>query len=377
MLAYDQTRLHIAATQHEMTNDLTDPLAYPDAHRLPLPAATVTAELTGVAPGSSVFEFDELESLWTALWSGACDIPYEAVPASDVDGVGAPAATPTRRIVGQTRTLYRKDDLTALLPLGVLETHAIVGESYRSALTSGLLTDVFATRLTAAMLTGAGYVQVPGDTGWWMPSGRVFFSAGDTDTPATELAAAQAHFYVPCRAIDPVLTAGGDAAITRIGYDAYDLLPAVMTDAVSNVTSVINDYRVLTPAQLTDPNGNRAMVSLDVLGLVVGTAVMGKTTEALGDTLEALAGAYPAFVADLDDATMIAHLTSPLSNPGDILDNATTRIIYDIGAYYRDGSPPAVYTLSGDARGRPRRGSVDALPACICILRWLRPSDSA
>ena len=45
-----------------------------------------------------------------------------------------------------------------------------------------------------------------------------------------------------------------------------------------------NDYRVLAPVLITDPNGNRAAVSFDALGMVAGTAVMGKTTENLGDS---------------------------------------------------------------------------------------------
>jgi hypothetical protein len=44
---------------------------------------------------------------------------------------------------------------------------------------------------------------------------------------------------------------------------------------------------VLQPAEVTDPNGNRAAVAFDVLGLVAGTAVMGKTSESLGDSLPA------------------------------------------------------------------------------------------
>ena len=36
------------------------------------------------------------------------------------------------------------------------------------------------------------------------------------------------------------------------------------------------DYRVLQPYWVTDPNGNRTRVAFDALGMVVGTAVMGK-----------------------------------------------------------------------------------------------------
>ena len=46
------------------------------------------------------------------------------------------------------RTLYRRDDLTGLLPLGKLEPLAITGESYKLAFTSSMLATAF-TRPTA------------------------------------------------------------------------------------------------------------------------------------------------------------------------------------------------------------------------------------
>jgi RHS repeat-associated protein len=141
-----------------------------------------------------------------------------------------------------------------------------------------------------------------------------------------ELAEARAHFYLPRRAVTPF---GG---ISRVSY-AYDLLAASAVDAVGNTLTVTNDFRVLQPAQITDANGNRGAVAFDALGLVVGTAVMGKTSESLGDSL---AG----FIADLDDATVQAQLADPLANPGAVLGSATTRLIYDLFAYDRTRNVP-------------------------------------
>ena len=45
---------------------------------------------------------------------------------------------------------------------------------------------------------------------------------------------------------------------------------------------------LLQPLRITDPNGNRAEVAFDTLGLVVGTAVMGKATEVQGDSLDGI-----------------------------------------------------------------------------------------
>jgi len=48
-----------------------------------------------------------------------------------------------RRAIEWVRTLYRKDDLTGLLPLGQLASLGLPGESYKLAFTPGLLTQIF------------------------------------------------------------------------------------------------------------------------------------------------------------------------------------------------------------------------------------------
>ena len=189
--------------------------------------------------------------------------------------------------------------------------------------------------LPTATLTEGGYVQLPGAPEWWIPSGRIYYSPGDTDTPAQELAAAQAHFFLPRRAIDPF---GG---ITQVDYDAYDLLAVAATDPVLNITRARNDYRVLQPMLVTDPNGNRGAVRFDALGLVVGTAVMGKTTETLGDSF----AGFAAGSRRRNDRTQ--HLADPLTSPGAILGTATTRIVYDLAAYYRSRDAAAALASGG------------------------------
>lgn len=343
-LAYDQTRLHVVGTQNRFTGALVDPAVFPDAHRTPLPSETITAEVTGVSPAANepgitnVFSFAEMDAIWQTVWDSAHDIPYEEIPSSDVDGSGMPAATPTRRVVEHTRTLYRRDDLTGLLPLDDLQPNALPGESYRLALTPSLVARVFAGLVADPTLVEGGYVQLAGHAGWWIPSGRTFYSAGAGDTFAEELAEARAHFYLPRRAVD----AFGGA--TRIVYDDYDLIAVDTTDPVGNTTAAVNDYRVLQPRLVTDWNGNRTEVAFDALAMVAGTAVMGKTTESLGDSL---AGFDP----DPTDATMEAAFVDPLAAPGVLLAAASTRTLTDLWAYHRTRTAaapdaPAVYTLS-------------------------------
>jgi RHS repeat-associated protein len=350
MLAYDQQRLHVSATQHRFTT--TDSTHWPDAYRTPLSSETITAELTGIAPApgpartTSLFRFEDFEGgggapgIWQTAWTGNADVPFEQIPASDVDGSSALPGTVTRRIVEQSRTVYRADDLTSLLALDELEPLAIQGETYHRALTPSLVRRVLGGRVSDATLAEAGYVQLAGSSDWWIPSGRVFLSPGDTDTPAQELAAAQAHFYLARRAVDPL---GG---ITRVEYDAYDLLVITHTDPVANVTGLANDYRILQPSLVTDPNGNRTQAVFDALGGVAGTAVMGKTAESLGEPL-----LDAGFEADPDEATVAAHLANPTADPTSLLGSATARFLYDLSAYHRtradaQPSPVVAYALT-------------------------------
>ena len=125
-----------------------------------------------------------------------------------------------------------------------------------------------------------------------MPSGRVFYSPGANDDPAAELDYARRHFFLPHRFTDPF----GNP--TAISYDRYDLLVRQTRDPLGNLVTAGerdaadrghrhgNDYRVLAPHLVSDPNRNRAAVAFDALGRVCGTAVMGKPEEQLGDTLD-------------------------------------------------------------------------------------------
>ena len=152
MLAYDQTRLHVRGTERSYTNAVHDLATWPDAYRVPIVSAVDEAEITGVAPSvkgtgiTSVFTFDEIDGMggvWPTVWTGTHDVPYEQIPASDVDGTGMPTTAPTRRFVAQQRVCYRSDDLTVLLPLGQLEPLALPGQSNQATLTPGLLSAIF------------------------------------------------------------------------------------------------------------------------------------------------------------------------------------------------------------------------------------------
>jgi RHS repeat-associated protein len=371
-LAYDQGRLHLRATANGYTAAIDDIALSPDSYLAPRPSSQEVAEITGVEPSdkgfgtASLFAFEELDAtggtpgLWQKAWSGAYDLPYEAIPAADIDGSGPAAATASlaRRFIAHTRIQYRSDDLTTLLPVGQSQSMAIVGQTFKAAFTPGLASQVFGTRAPAALFNEGGYVQLSGESGWWVPSARSYFSPGDNDTPALELAYAQAHFYQPARSVDPF------GAIARVAYDVDDLLAVRMTDPVNNTTICTNDYRMLAPVLVVDPNGNQSAVVFDTLGMVTATAVMGKTTENLGDALTG-------FSVDLDDATLGAFFANPLADPAALIGSATTRVIADPAAYQRtqagpSPSPPAVAVISRESHSKdPARPRDDgAVLAC-------------
>ena len=160
---------------------------------------------------------------------------------------------------------YRRDDLSGALPPGVLEPLALPYRSYRQAFTDSLVTDLYGGQVDARMLRAAGFLRE--GTTWRLPSGRVFYSPGDDDDPAVELDYARRHFFRPQRFTDPF----GHAS--TISYDRYDLLVRQARDPLGNLVTVGerdtagqltvdgNDYRVLAPRLVSDPNRNRAAVA--------------------------------------------------------------------------------------------------------------------
>ncbi|MGH9871286.1 MAG: SpvB/TcaC N-terminal domain-containing protein [Pyrinomonadaceae bacterium] len=320
-------------------NDFTNHVDTADNYRTPLPSEARTYELTGLlqSPGSTRFTLSEFLTAGAA----AVSIGYEQTPTITLL---------QKRLIEHVRTLYRRNDLTAPAPLGQLESLALPFENYKLAFTPGLISRVYGTRVANTMLADeGGYVHTEGDANWWIPSGQVFYSLGTGDNAAVELANAQAHFFLPLRYRDPFHTnlVSTEAFVT---YDDYDLLTRETRDAVGNRVTVgernVNptqplvrqghDYRVLQPALMMEPNRNRSVVAFDALGMVVGTAVMGKPEDAPvpGDRLAAT------FRTDLTQTEIdqfVANPKGPLAST--LLDNATSRIIYDLTCYWREPNP--------------------------------------
>ncbi|GIF45860.1 RHS repeat-associated protein [Asanoa ferruginea] len=332
-----QTRSHVVVTD----NRYTEAVDLPDAYRAPLPCEARQYELVGVAkPATTLFRFADL----AAAADGAQDLPFEAVGADGT--VTPPGPGPHRRLIGHDRVRYRADDLSGPLPLGHSGALALPYDRYRLVLTPGLVDACFRDAAGQPLLADPGAVldeggYLPGTDiaptdppgHWWAAEGRLFYSPNPGDNAATELARARAHFFVPVRFADPF----GNPTVVR--YDADDLLLLESRDPVGNVVTADNDYRVLRAALVTDPNGNRTATAYDLLGMVAGTAVLGKPGELSGDSLDG-------FEPDPDDAAVLAHLADPLAEPHPLLRDATSRFVYDLFAYVRDSAPAAVATIS-------------------------------
>ncbi len=318
-----QTALSILAVENEYTN----PIEEDDDFRSPLLCEAKGYQITGASPTDGVrFAFEEASQ----MIGDASEISYEASPDGSLQ----------KRLISATRTIYRSNDLSGALPLGELQSLALPYASYALAFTPGLVEIVYEGKNVDALFSAeGGYVDLDADSHWWLPSGCLYFSSDSDASADEELAEAQAHFFQPRRFEDPL------GATSTVDYDSHDLLPTQTTDAIGNTTSATNDYRVLQPASITDANGNRASVAFDTLGFVAGTAVMGKESETLGDSLTA-------FVADLNSATVSDYLSNPLSDPHAILKDATTRLVYDLFAYYRtrDGDSPQPAVVSTISR---------------------------
>ena len=336
----EQAQILITHTENRVTNAVDAA----DDHRTPLPCESRMHELTGLRllPGRDRFTFDEvLEAA-----SRAVALDYEKRP------------TPGRRekrLIEHVRTYYRRNDLSQSLPRGVLQSLALPFATYKLAFTPGLVAQVYAGRVTDAMLANEGrYVHTEGDANWWIPSGQTFYSGDPGETPVQELAYARQHFFLPHRYRDPFHT---DAASTDslVTYDAYDLLVEETRDALDNRVTAgerdvdptrplvrrAEDYRVLQAGLVMDANRNRSAVAFDALGMVAGTAVMGKPAPATveGDSLDG-------FAPDLTQAETDQFLAEPKGpRSATLLADATTRMVYDLTAYWREpypGEKPAV-----------------------------------
>ena len=193
-----QENLLITYTENDVTNAIDDLVLNPDDHRTPLPCETRTYELTGLAPSATAtrFTFDDFAANDFALLDGLKEIQYEDL---------ADPALEEKRLIGHTRTLYRNKDFTGLLALGVFDSMALPGESYKKAITPALAQKLFINSrkssqadLDVALADAGKYVHSMGNAHWWLPSGRTFYSPDRDNDAATSSLTPKSNAFCRC-----------------------------------------------------------------------------------------------------------------------------------------------------------------------------------
>jgi RHS repeat-associated protein len=311
--------------------DVSNVIIDSDNYLLPKQSEARSYQLYGfkIQGGVSRFQWDDFAKDDFAPMLNLPEIPYETTGTEQIK---------QRRLIARNRVLYRSDDLSRLLPVGQLESMGLLGESYKLALTPGLVLSTYGRTKsdgsTEILIPNpiqifggkggdqGGYVDLDSNGNWWIPSGRSYFHPDPASTLQQELTNARSHFLRTRRHVD----AFGRTIL--VDYDNYDLLLARTVDAVANVVQARNDYRVLQPDLITDPNGNRSQCSFDEFGKVVGTAVMGKVAENLGDSLDQ----FRPLISPNEVDEFFINPKGPIA--ATLLGNATTRIIYNISRYW-------------------------------------------
>lgn len=251
----EQHKLSITFTQNSYNADIVR--RSPDVYRLRVPYEQQAYEITGIVPVGELFRLDEISSRIATT----AEIDYLTV---------ADGTTPQRRLLAHSRSIFLDNALNPM-PFGQWDSLGLLGQSFQLAFTPSIDAAYYSGKITAADYAAAGYVHFDNDVNWWAPSGTTLYPAQ-----------AAAHFYMVIGTRDPF---GVETVAT---LDRYDLLveKTAVQQAQWNVTTAVNDYRFLSPAWVTDLNGNRSAVAFDALGMVVKMAIMGKAGTSDGDTLE-------------------------------------------------------------------------------------------
>ena len=252
----EQATIHVLWTLKTVANTNTQA-----TRLLGVPIETRTFEVTGLwapDPGTGRYAVNTIAE----LLASATDVAFETVYTSTTT-----PTSPTRRLLADLRVRYWADDLSGPLPLGQPGLRGLPWQTYQRALTVGLLAAAYGAGFDASVLTSSGgYLAEEG--AWWIPSG--------------------VHGYDPARFYLPVTQTSAFGNVSNTVYDNYDLLPISATASQTApynqlVTQVVNDYRVLAPSVITDPNGNRRSVAFDIFGLVSAAWVKGKEGSTDGD----------------------------------------------------------------------------------------------
>ncbi|EXU97263.1 insecticide toxin TcdB [Metarhizium robertsii] len=216
-----------------------------DTNRTPISCEARTYELYNIARESKInhitnlFSFEEIQEKIATAEDGNHDLPFE-----DFDGTSATDPSQSyRRLTSISRTYYRSDDLSHILPLRTIESMVLQSTIYRLALTESLATNNF---------VGAGKVsQTELDD---ILENDLFYSPNSGDSPAAEMAFAQQHFFNIHRFLSPFHRDNFNTDTTDVRQDPFG--------------NLITVGELLQPWMVMDHDQNRSAVAYDVLGIM-------------------------------------------------------------------------------------------------------------
>ena len=327
LIADVQAESHLAYSEARFTNALDSTNVY----RLPVGCEQLSYELTGVEPepGAFYIDIDKLRQLRLShvhqpddpALSSVATLAYHLHPSGGLE----------KRLVEKGRVLFFAPDLRTPLPLAEQGALALPFESYKLALTDELLAAVYlpeqrlAAQASLRSQTESGYLSGAelaarfddADGEYWVRSGTAGFAA---DAPS--------RFFLP----EAFTDAFGETSWVRFDSAAYNIRLESSTDPLGNtITAHDFDFRVLAPRRLEDPNGNQSEVVFDVLGAPAAVAVLGKPSDATGDSI----GAIRADLAlSQPSPSVIRSLFEGVYDPariGALLVDATSRSLYWFG----------------------------------------------
>ena len=320
----EQSKTVIIYTQNQFTNDVFGE----HIHRLRLPSEIKTYELKGVVKTNAYYTISEFKDILHD--SNSDSAFYHEIEKPLMPGKAQ------KRLIEHVRSTYLNNSLSGALPLHQLESLALPFESYQLAYTPELVTDIFGTKVNAALLTEGKFTPSEGDNNWWVRSGSTQFK-----TLAENSTDAQNRFYAPISYTDPY------GAITKVKYYGnYFLFIEETEDVLGNKSGVKHfNFRTLSPQKMKDINGNFSEAISDELGLVKAVAIMGKGHEA--DELTNL--------KEITDAAETAEIQSFFNAPDSIqltakgktlLHHASARFVYDFDTYISSGKPAVIAAIT-------------------------------
>ncbi|ETS87117.1 hypothetical protein PFICI_00945 [Pestalotiopsis fici W106-1] len=274
-----QKKSHITYTEKTFTNAIDDNVDV-DNYYKPMPSSTGIFHLEDSPVANRFLDIEEIRYRGIAVLGGSKHMGH------------------------MTRTYYRSADLKRPLRLHAVETFSRLDRECVFAMDQTIIDSLSAQKDVTfrkvsprnLLYKSGGYVQLDRDKCAWIPSAEALWdikgksdSGNDYDADET-LRAARKSFFIPKRSRDAF------GHVSEVIMDEFQRLPIETIDPAGNRMRAVYDYRVMQPTILTDVNGNRVSVVYDGLGDTAAVAQMGKSGEALGDSVEDI----PSVLSDED-----------------------------------------------------------------------------